>query len=373
MMFVNAGPAVMQQATGGNFSTQLILRSLVGAPTPGSFPATFDNKSTFDFQGDNTIINKDISSVFGTAGIFLNEGRLTKTVGTSPLFPSVVAVTFNDVQFGTVEVAAGTLWLQGGGTFSATPFQSGTLSVNEGTSLDFRDGTFDITGALTNVPLLTFPNSGAINFSGATVNFTGPNAVYSQFGDTVISGGTFNYAAPTTAHMVNLTISGDDTKVIVGGGSTLELDDFFNGTLTQTGGELDLDGGTLNVPGGYNLNAGTFSGSGTIKGAVTNAGAFFPGGQGTAGLLTISDSSSTLGTYTQTATGSIDFDIGGTAPGHQYDRLVATSHANLHPERRHQSQPDRRLLARRRRQLHDPDGFLRLPAFHVLGAGSRRG
>ena len=47
---VNSRVAVMQQVTGGSFSTQLTLDSA------GSLPTTFDNKGTFDFQGDNTII-----------------------------------------------------------------------------------------------------------------------------------------------------------------------------------------------------------------------------------------------------------------------------------------------------------------------------
>ena len=253
---------------------------------------------------------------------------MTKSAGTSPEFPSVVGVTFNDMQFGSVQVAVGTLWLQGGGTFSATQAFSGTLSVNDGTSLGVPRRDVRRDRAAHQRPLFDDGDFGPINFRDATVNFTGPDAVYSQFGDTMISGGSFNYAAPTTAQMGTLTISGDDTQVVIGGGSTLDLRPVLRGTLTQTGGEFDLEGGTVIAPLGYNLEAGTFNGSGTIKGAVTNGGAIFPGGQGTAGKLTISDSSFTAGTYTQTSTGSIDFDIGGTSPGNQYDQVVATSNAN---------------------------------------------
>jgi hypothetical protein len=327
--FVNKGTAVMKQVTGGNYSTQLILSALPFDVPPGSSPSVFDNKGSFDFQGDNSLINPDQFGQFGdTAGIFMNEGRLTKTDGSDALLPSVIGATFNNVIDGTIELSTGALWLQGGGTISSQPMFQGTLSVNAGTTLEFRGGTFQVTGHLDNSPGITPGNSGAINFSGATVNFTGKNALYSQFGDTQISGGTFHYESSNTAEMASLTISGADTKVFFGAGSTLDLNQFVGGTLTQTGGELDLEGGTLIAPVGYNLQAGTFSGSGTIKGAVTNGGQLFPGGQGTTGLLTISDSSFTLGTYTQTPTGSIDFDIGGTASGTQYDQVVATSHAN---------------------------------------------
>jgi hypothetical protein len=331
---VNQGQAVMQQSTGtsGNFSTQLILSSV--SPFGGESPATFDNKGVFDLQGDNTIINGDNPGPFpAITGIYLNENRVTKSAGTSAVFPSAINVTFENGDpanpisggfGGVIELDTGTLWLQDGGSFSATPEANGTLSVNQGASIEFRAGTFDVTGALTNVPLLTPGISGEIDFSGATVNFTGTNAVYSQYGDTVISAGSFNYGVPTTAQMGNLTISGDGTLVVMGAGSTLDLSRFFGGTLTQTAGELDLDGGTINAPNGYNLSAGTFSGSGTIHGPVTNAGTFYPGGNGAVGVLKIGDSSYGLGTgsFTQTATGHLVLDIGGTTPGTQYDQLL---------------------------------------------------
>ena len=126
--------------------------------------------------------------------------------------------------------------------------------------------------------------------------------------------------------MGTLTISGDNTLVVIGSNSTLSIEPLQGSftQLTQTGGELDLNGGTIIAP-IYNLSAGTFSGSGTIIGAVINGGAFFPGGEGTTGTLTISDSFYNLGTYTQTATGSITFNVGGTAAGTQYSQLVASS------------------------------------------------
>jgi hypothetical protein len=317
---VNAGVAVMQQVTGGSFSTQLTL----GA---GLIPTTFDNKGSFDFQGDNTIIQ-------GTTGIFINEDSLIKTVGATPLLPSVIGTAFNNIHTtnalgdsvdGTIEVDVGSLCLQGGGAFTSMALTPLTLAA--GTSLDFQGGTFSVTAPLTvsGVTSVSTSGTGAVNFSGATVNFTGTNAVYSG-DDTQISGGTFDYEAPTTASMGTLTISGANTRVVIGSNSTLSIEPLQGSftQLTQTGGELDLNGGTIIAP-IYNLSAGTFSGSGTIIGAVTNGGAFFPGGDGTTGTLTISDSLYNPGTYTQTATGSITFDVGGTAAGTQYSQLVATS------------------------------------------------
>ena len=310
---VNARTAVMQQVTGGSFSTQLNLNY--------PFQTTFDNQGTFDFQGDNTIIQGE--------GTFINENSLIKTMGATPFLPSVIGTTFNNVHTsngdGTIEVDVGSLWLQGGGAFTSTALAPVTLAA--GTSLDFQGGTFSVTAPLEvfGATIGSTTGTGAVDFSGATVDFTGANAVF-RGDDTQISGGTFDYESPTTASMGTLTISGDNTLVVIGSNSTLSIEPLQGSLtqLTQTGGELDLNGGTIIAP-IYNLSAGTFSGSGTIIGAVINGGAFFPGGDGTIGTLTISDSLYNPGTYTQTATGSITFDVSGTAAGTQYSQLVASS------------------------------------------------
>ena len=196
--------------------------------------------------------------------------------------------------------------------------------MNEGTSLDFGDGTFDITGPLTNGPLLTPLSPGPIYFSGAIVNFyQGTNAVYSQFGDTLISGGTFNYAAPTTAHgeshRQRVRHAGRDRRCKHAEPRPVH----GRNPDPKPVASSTSSGGTLIAPSGYFVQAGTFSGSGTIEGAVTNSGAFFPGGQGTAGLLYAPlDGPFGPSTYTQTATGSITFDVGGTAAGTQYDQML---------------------------------------------------
>jgi hypothetical protein len=65
------------------------------------------------------------------------------------------------------------------------------------------------------------------------------------------------------------------------------------------------------------------TGTATIDATVTNGGLVIPGGTGAAGTLTIN------GSYTQTTTGALDIDIGGTAPGSQYDQLAVSGAASL--------------------------------------------
>src|SRR5262249_42870873 len=71
------------------------------------------------------------------------------------------------------------------------------------------------------------------------------------------------------------------------------------------------------------INEGALSGSGTINATVTNGGQVIPGGAGTPGTLMIN------GSYTQTATGILDIDIGGTTGGTQYDQLAVSGAATL--------------------------------------------
>jgi hypothetical protein len=65
------------------------------------------------------------------------------------------------------------------------------------------------------------------------------------------------------------------------------------------------------------------TGSGTVSANVTNGGQVLPGGRGAAGTLTID------GSYTQTATGAVDIDIGGTTAGSQYDQLDVSGTTSL--------------------------------------------
>jgi len=88
-------------------------------------------------------------------------------------------------------------------------------------------------------------------------------------------------------------------------------------SFTQTAGLLRLAGG--NVVGAVNIQGGTLSGYGTITGGVINGGAVSPGDP--IGALTV------IGTYTQT--GELDIDLGGRAPGVDYDQLIVTGGANV--------------------------------------------
>src|SRR5262249_25758200 len=97
---------------------------------------------------------------------------------------------------------------------------------------------------------------------------------------------------------------------------------FTSGAYTQTDGTTLLSGGTLTASGGVNLQGGSLSGTGTVNGNVTNAGTVSPGGDGAAGVLTIN------GSYTQTDSGVLLIELGGTTAGTQYDQPKVSGAAN---------------------------------------------
>jgi hypothetical protein len=104
--------------------------------------------------------------------------------------------------------------------------------------------------------------------------------------------------------------------VLVGPSTTLTR----TGDYTETGGTTTLDGGTLSATGLVDIEGGVLSGTGTVSGTVKNARQVSPGL--TAGTLNIT------GSYVQTSTGTLNIEIGGSAPG-SFDRLEITGAATL--------------------------------------------
>jgi filamentous hemagglutinin family protein len=104
---------------------------------------------------------------------------------------------------------------------------------------------------------------------------------------------------------------------------------FLNGTLTlQTGSITLANDATFAVRSEPLSNQGRITGTGTLAigpsrtGTLENFGTIAPGGEGTAGTLTIA------GNFRQQASGTLLVDLGGPAPGAS-DRLAITGKAEL--------------------------------------------
>ncbi len=148
-----------------------------------------------------------------------------------------------------IEVDAGSLSLNGGGT------STGTVNVASGAVLNFAAGTY----ALSN--LTAQSGTGQLLVNGGTVNTTGANAFSGQL---AITSGTLNVPGsftPATFAMSGGTLAGAGTLTVAGASS------WGDGTMSGTGsttfnGPLALTGST------YNGNTG--SSSRTISGRTVN-------------------------------------------------------------------------------------------------------
>ncbi|MFI5458602.1 MAG: beta strand repeat-containing protein, partial [Isosphaerales bacterium] len=150
--------------------------------------------------------------------------------------------------------------------------------------------------------------TGAFNNAGALIS----SAHGAAIGDAFTNTGTVTVQQGSLG-LGNATNSG---TVTVAPGATLGVLGY-----TQTAGATFLKGGTING-GSLSINAGALSGSGTINANVTNGGQVIPGGTGSVGLLTIN------GNYTQTASGSLNVELGGTTAGSS-DQLAVSGPASL--------------------------------------------
>jgi hypothetical protein len=92
--------------------------------------------------------------------------------------------------------------------------------------------------------------------------------------------------------------------------------------FNQTGGMINFNGGNITFTNEAVFDGGSVVGTGTITGSVRNNGATFAPGF-SPGKITVS------GNFIQGANGTLNMEIGGAAPGTQYDQLQVSGTATL--------------------------------------------
>jgi hypothetical protein len=220
---------------------------------------------------------------------------------------------------GTFNWTGGTM----SGAGSTTLAAGATLNLSGNTDKTL-DGRTLLLGGTTN-----WTDGGNFNLANGAAITNQSSGVFNILNDQNLSGngsfsnaGTINKSAGAgtmTAVAAGIALSNDGGTVNVQSGVLS-----FAGDYTQNGGATVLNAGaTLAAGGTVNLLGGTLSGTGTVNGNLINGGQINPGGIGVAGILTIN------GNYTQTATGVLNIDIGGTAAGSGYDQLVISGSATL--------------------------------------------
>jgi len=243
----------------------------------------------------NGLLTLQRFAVLSTSGVVDAYGGLTILTGTND--PTVIdGTTLSNHGAATLDTTAG----------------PGPVGLAQGATINNLAGaSFAITGpggviAAQDNSAVAFNNAGSLTCDVASNGSFGINVPFSNSGSVSVQQGTFNLSTATNSGTVT-----------VASGTTLGAS-----TYTQTAGATILNGATLNG-GTYNIDAGSLSGTGTINANVTNGGQVIPGGTGVAGLLTIN------GNYTQTATGSLNVNLGGTTADSQYNQLAVSGTAAL--------------------------------------------
>ena len=172
------------------------------------------------------------------------------------------------------------IFLGSTGTTPGVLNNGGTFNVTSG-------GDFSLTGSVTSQAI---NNSGVWNMSGAAGTTSAVNNIaFNNSGSVNVDSGTFD----------------------------------LRGGYSQTAGMTRLSGGNLTTNLNLNLLGGELTGAGTITGDISNTGATVRPGNAGPGVITV------VGKYFQNDAGTIAIEIGGTAPGTQYDQLSIGGAASL--------------------------------------------
>jgi hypothetical protein len=135
-----------------------------------------------------------------------------------------------------------------------------------------------------------------------------------------LASGTLRKSAGVDAHTFENGVAFSNAGTVQVQAGALE----FDGGFTQSAGATQLNGTGLAGTGAFLFSGGTLTGAGTIAASVMNNGATItPGGAAAAGKITIT------GNYTQSGSGTLAADIGGTTAGTQYDQLAVSGTATL--------------------------------------------
>jgi RHS repeat-associated protein len=260
-------------------------------------------------QGSNVLHFSGPQTLGGTCSI-----QFTQSLDNMPIVDTDSSLTIG--RNVTIHGITGTVGDTGG-----TITNNGTIAADGGGAIAVQNFTNYAGGTLTGGTWRASNNStlrliGAnITTNAATVVLDGPGAAITS--DT-----------GTTSALAGLTTNAAGGQLTLRNGASLALPSLTNGgaltigassaltvnSFTQNAGSAVVQG-TLGAGASskVNLQGGTFSGSGTITGSVTNAAELDFGSA--AAALQIS------GTYTQTAAGALNVKVGGSTAGTGYDQL----------------------------------------------------
>jgi uncharacterized repeat protein (TIGR01451 family) len=298
--------------------------------------------------------------------------------GTGTLRFSGAAATVSGTWSGMpVEVSGGSVALDTDGTIPALTLSGGTLTgsgdVTVGGPSTWSGGTIAGTGGFTFAggAVVTMPGTNAVTLARplvneGTIHFTAAANGMLIDGVRIRNDGAFDIhssqAIAATAGTPSFVNRGTLKKS--GGSGVMQFDAplsnsglvriasgtmHFGDSYVQSAGTTTVVSGATLQTETIALNGGSLTGNGTVAGTVANHATVSPGQS--PGTLTID------GDYVQSENGALVIQLGGTAPGTQYDRLLVSGSVTL----------DGTL------DVTATNGFLATPgnAFQLLTFGSR--
>ena len=281
----------------------------------GTTVLTVTNAGTYTNAGTaGNVANTGIFNNSGTAGAITNTSGTFTNTGTTGTVTN--AGTFNNNTGGTTGSVTNTGTFTNAGTTGTVNNSNNFTNTGTTTTVTNASGTFTNTGTTNTVNNVgTFnnntggntgaiANSGTFNNSGTTTTVVNnPAGTFTNDGNvtTVVNNGVFtnnNTAGGITNNSGTTTNAGTagniaNYDVFNNSGTVGTVDNQSAGVYTNTGiaGDVTNTGAfTNNGTAGAVTNAGVFANNGTIS-SINNSGTFATG-------------SATVGSYTQTATGS---------------------------------------------------------------------
>ena len=262
-------------------------------------PGVVNNSGLYNITAAGTLMGIQ----YGGPGTVNNSGTFEESSSGA----AKLGVSFNNAAGGYVDVASGTLSLNGGGTDLGGNFtvNSGVLNLTGGSSPNMT-GTYIGSGS-GNIIV----GSGTLDIvsPGATFNF--PQYLFQWSSGTINAAGGLTNAASST-----LTLSGTNDIYLIG---TLNNAGVINQVAASSYNELYFDGAVLNNSGLYNVeeNGTALQLDGSVSGAVNNSGTFEKTGPSTIGKATlgsVSFNNTSAGTI-NVASGTLSLTGGGTDSG----------------------------------------------------------
>jgi hypothetical protein len=212
----------------------------------------------------------------------------------------------------------GGVTFQNNGSFLAAPTAPAMNAGITGSGTFNNAGTFSKQGAIAvNTAGVTFNNAGTVDVQSGKLHLSGGGTHTGDF--TGLAGATLEFGGNHAFHSGS-QFSGGFNVVNTGNVTWNSSSASFAGSFDNRGSLTILSGATLGA-GSTTTNTGTIRGNGAISGNLANSSLLAPGNS--PGILTIN------GNYTQTASGTLEIEVGGLTAGSQHDKVVVTGTATL--------------------------------------------